>query len=63
VRVKLDERLEDEVRRFRLRFTCPDCGHYLPAEDACAHEWPNHEHRELGKIDDEVVFCKEFELR
>lgn len=66
MRLLVDHRFCIEVARFSLRFTCRDCLHRL-ADDTCAHEWPNADHREVPVIaaDDpprEVVFCKEFEL-
>ncbi len=65
MRIQVDERFGRDVERFRLRFTCADCLHFLPREGNCAHEWPNEEHRDAPGLDGErvVVFCKEFELR
>ena len=60
-----------QARRFGLRFTCDDCGHFDRAPAACRHEWPTASHRreryrlpagEPGAAA-EVVFCKEFEIR
>ena len=60
-----DERFDDEAARFRLAFTCDECGHFDAARGACAHEWPDALHRlaRYQRPSDDVVFCKEFETR
>ena len=61
-------RFDEESRRFALRFCCEDCGHFDAATDRCRHRWPDAPHR-LARYQaepqpgDELVFCKEFELR
>ena len=53
-----------DVRRYDLRYRCPDCAYYLG--DRCAHEWPLEDHlatHDAASPAVEVVFCKEFELR
>ncbi len=65
MRLQRDERFERERRAWRLRHTCEYCVHWDAETGACAHGWPNDEHRE-GYYDSKatlVVFCKEFELR
>jgi len=61
-------RFDEEAARFALRFTCDDCSHFDVAGERCRHGWPTEEHRatryaQPPRADDEVVFCKEFELR
>lgn len=61
---RVDERLRDEARRFRLVFACEDCAQYDPDADRCSLGFPHEMHRR-SDLDgrDEVVFCKAFELR
>jgi hypothetical protein len=59
---------DEQATRFALRFTCDDCGYFDPASERCRHDWPNALHRRARyerppEPDDEVVFCKEFEVR
>lgn len=65
MRVPLRPGFREERERFAFRFCCEDCCYLLPDGD-CAHAWPNAEHR-LAAYEDasrqELVFCKEFELR
>lgn len=66
MRLEYTPEFGEEVRRFSLRYRCPDCVYFLREEVACAHEWPMEDH--LARHDPErpaaeVVFCKEFELR
>lgn len=61
---RVDDRLRDEARRFRLAFACGDCASFDPDGDRCSLGYPNEAHRDAG-LDGraEVVFCKTFELR
>ncbi|MFO0751461.1 MAG: hypothetical protein U1F43_38205 [Myxococcota bacterium] len=59
------ERFADEVRRYGLRFRCPDCVHVAPTTLKCSLGLPNarflaHD----GGLDaaGELVFCKYYEL-
>jgi hypothetical protein len=77
VRQPVDARLIEEIRTWRLRFTCPDCLYFVPDDAArgagsCAHFWPNAEHLAAPSADpvtdgagaqNHLVFCKEFDLR
>ena len=48
-----------------LRFTCEHCTYFHVAAERCMHGYPNAAHREardVGADDDELIFCKEFEL-
>lgn len=59
---------DDEACRFRLRHACEDCGHFDAAGERCRHGWPSEAHRRARYLTppregDELVFCKEFELR
>jgi hypothetical protein len=60
-------RFDAEADEHRLRWTCPDCVHYLASIRACAHEWPNRDHTPPADAGErasrELVFCKEFDLR
>ena len=58
----LDPRLEDEMRRFALRWSCDDCAHFAPEEDRCAHGYPTAPHRASTVAGSHLIFCKEFEL-
>ena len=63
MRTRVDERLRDEARRFRLAFTCQACAHYVVESSACAHGYPNAAHLCDGlEREESVEFCKEFEL-
>lgn len=57
------ERLEHQAGDFALRATCETCAHFVVERGACAHEYPNHEHRDAARATRTFVFCKEFELR
>jgi hypothetical protein len=60
---RVDDRLRDEARRFRLVFACPDCASFEPISGGCSLGYPNADHRDR-QLDDraELVFCKAFEL-
>jgi hypothetical protein len=71
---RLDDRLREEARRYRLVFACPDCASFDPGEvDAasppaaaarCALGYPVAPHLDPDLDQrDEVIFCKAFELR
>jgi hypothetical protein len=63
---RVDERLREEARRFRLVFACGDCAQYDPDGDRCSLGYPHEMHKEPDlqqAARDEVVFCKAFELR
>jgi len=72
---RVDARLREEARRFRLVFACPDCMAFDPghpadpaagmeaAAPACALGFPVAPHLDPGlEGRDEVIFCKAFEL-
>jgi hypothetical protein len=61
---RVDDRLRDEARRFRLAFACPSCASFDPEGDLCSLGYPAGPHRDAALDDgrDEVVFCKAFEL-
>jgi hypothetical protein len=61
---RVDERLRDEARKYRLVFACDDCAQFDPENDRCSLEYPHAMHRN-GNLDQasEVIFCKTFELR
>jgi hypothetical protein len=64
MRVAVDGRFRLESEAYAFRFTCRDCLLFIPEKEACAHEWPNGEHRDPPAAEaDTVLFCKEFELR
>jgi hypothetical protein len=58
MRVLADDRLRDEAARFTFRHTCDHCCHF--AGRRCGNGWPIDGERRDD--DDEVVFCKEFEM-
>lgn len=60
MKTRVTLQLLEEIARFDLRFTCEDCASFTG--EACAHGYPNREHRRRVLIEGEhVVFCKEFE--
>jgi hypothetical protein len=61
---RVDDRLRDEARRFRLVFACHDCVEFDPDGIRCSLGYPVEPHLD-PRLDerDEVVFCKTFELR
>lgn len=60
---RVDDRLRQEARRFRLVFACPDCAQFEPEEGRCSLGYPNEPHREPAlEARDQVIFCKAFEL-
>jgi hypothetical protein len=63
---RVDDKLRDEARRFRLVFACPDCASFDEdaAGERCSLGFPHGPHRDPDlEGRDEVVFCKAFELR
>jgi hypothetical protein len=66
---RVDARLREEARRFRLLFACPDCASFEPGAEgvpgpSCALGFPVAPHLDPSLDDrDEVIFCKAFELR
>jgi hypothetical protein len=71
VKFPLTEQLIEEARRFGLRSACCHCFYWRPAEERCAHDWPDIGQRrwpldapdEHGVRPTEAAFCKEFELK
>lgn len=64
MRLRRTPEFDDEARRFHLRHACEDCGHFDAAGERCRHGWPSEAHRRAyAGQGDELVFCKEFELR
>ncbi len=60
---RVDDRLRDEARRYRLVFACPDCASFDPDGGGCSLGFPNAMHRDPDvAARAEVVFCKAFEL-
>ena len=60
---RIDERLRQEARRFRLVFACPECAQFDPDEERCSLGYPNEAHREPNlDAREQVIFCKAFEL-
>jgi hypothetical protein len=61
----LTDALRDEIRRFRLVFTCEDCVHFVSVEEVCDLRYPTEPHRQaamaLKKNGDPLLFCKMFE--
>lgn len=60
---RVDDLLRDEVRRYRLVFLCTDCSQFDPDGVRCSLGYPNEMHRRCDlDAQDEVIFCKNFEL-
>ncbi len=61
---RVDDRLRQEARQFRLVFACEDCAQYAPEGDRCSLGFPHEMHRSAElELRCEVIFCKAFELR
>jgi len=59
----IDDRLRDEVRRFRLVFTCASCSHFDPEPTRCTLGYPTQPHRSEDLHEREMLsFCKHFEM-
>ena len=60
---RVDDRLRDEVRRYRLVFLCTDCSQFEPDAGRCSLGYPNEDHVRCDlDRQEEVIFCKYFEL-
>jgi hypothetical protein len=66
MRVVVDHRFVREARELGLRFLCGDCVHRSPRTGACAHAWPDEDHRTMPELapgeEAPLSFCKEFEM-
>jgi hypothetical protein len=63
VKTPVDAVLREEALRYRLRFTCEHCAHFVAERAACAHGYPAAAHHALDLAAlAELEFCKEFEL-
>jgi len=63
VKTEVNAVLREEAARYRLRFTCEHCAHFVPERAACAHGYPAAAHHALDlAVLDAFEFCKEFEL-
>jgi hypothetical protein len=63
VHTPIDDQLLEDAARYRLRFTCEHCAHFVPESGGCADGFPNdvHRSRPLG-AGEQLTFCKHFEL-
>jgi hypothetical protein len=63
MRTFVDERLIEEVERYKLRYTCESCVHFDASFSRCSLGYPNEIHR-LGPLKPRayLIFCKEFDL-
>ena len=60
---RVDDRLREEARRYRLVFACPDCVSFDPEGGGCSLGFPNEMHSDPSlDARAEVIFCKAFEL-
>lgn len=61
----LTQALRDEIRRYRLAFTCEECIHFVATDQICDLLYPTEPHRQASvdaKQDgDPLLFCKMFE--
>lgn len=68
MRIPRGPEFQSERERFSLRHTCEECTFFRVPPDgverACAHGWPNDEHRSehYDASPAMLVFCKEFEI-
>ncbi len=66
--IPADPAFQVERERYALRHTCEECTFFRTppdgSEPACAHGWPNAEHRRAhyDTAPTLLVFCKEFEI-
>lgn len=66
MRVAVDsDRFSAQRERYSFRFCCEHCAYFIARRESCAHGWPTGDHRLAHYSDriEQVVFCKEFELR
>lgn len=65
MKIPWTEAFAEERARFALRHVCEDCALFDAEQGACAHEYPIAVHRRAyyEGPPEEIVFCKEFELR
>jgi hypothetical protein len=61
MRTRVTLQILREIEAFRLRYTCDDCAHFDARGERCAHGYPLGERKRALHVDDEIVFCKEFE--
>lgn len=65
--IVMNERFRDDVRRYRLAFTCEDCASWHAEKEACTILYPSAPHRrahvEQLADGEQVFFCKMFEAR
>jgi hypothetical protein len=63
--IAMNPRFRDEAERYRLVFTCEQCGNWSPEEEACTILYPTEPHRRstVDKLQDgeRLYFCKMFE--
>jgi hypothetical protein len=59
------EALREEIRRYRLVFTCEECSHFVADAQVCDLLYPTEPHRQAAveaKVEgDPLLFCKMFE--
>jgi hypothetical protein len=59
----VDLKIVEDIRRYRLHYTCESCAYYEPDSASCSEGYPNHEHVERPlHPGSELCFCKLFEL-
>ena len=60
---RIDDRLRDEAKRFRLAFACVDCASFEAKNQECSLGYPTGPHRDSAlDARAELIFCKSFEL-
>jgi hypothetical protein len=63
--IEMNARFREDVARFRLVFTCEQCGNWQPEAQACSILYPTEPHRQatVDKLNDgdRLYFCKMFE--
>jgi hypothetical protein len=63
MRTRIDECLVEQVERYQLQYTCESCAHFDHEGVVCSLGYPEQPHRSrVLKLDQELLFCKEFEL-
>jgi len=63
MKTEIDEALRGATSKFRLRYACEDCAHFVAECGKCAEGYPNAVHRERRiETSDWLEFCKSFEL-
>lgn len=63
MRTRIDGQLVEQVGAYHLRYCCEDCCHFDDHAAACSLGYPDEPHRLRVLLpEQELLFCKEFDL-